>query len=177
MPYNFNEKHEYKVYKKIGVDVKKLYRSQNNMIFRIFYRLKPKVQNKEYERIDTYSEWKNYVIGKNENKLAYDRVYFENFICFLIERKRKYKFEQNMTIGIMVPIYLALAPGAISILFPVLEELQIDKWNLAGCAWGFFGMILIAVLIVMYIVSSRRKKYFYFYKDYLDIIMELKGKG
>lgn len=173
MPYNFNEKYEFKTYRNIGKNLKN---SQNSIFSKIFCRCKRNKEQKKYKEFDTYLDWENYVLRYIECKLVYDSEYYENFIHFLKRRKRISKGEYNVVIGIVTPIYLALSSGAISVLSKAFEDLKIDILMQLEITWGIFSCILLTTFFIVSILNSKRKKIYYFYKDYLEITVKYKEK-
>lgn len=154
MPYSFDSKYEYRTYKNIGKDSKRLYQSQNNICYKLFYRMRSKIGGKRYTSLNTYSDWKIYVIGQIEDKLAYDQMYVDNFISYLNARKRKHKFEDGVIRSIAVPVYMALAAGATAILFPYFYKYNdismIDSPIVPIALLWQFGLLLILMFLTVY---------------------------
>lgn len=171
MPYNFDEKYEFKTYKNIGKSSKNYYYSQKYLFLKIYYKLWNNEREKRYKNFNTHSEWKKYVINQIASKYEYSLEYYNNFIHFLKEKKRHHKSEQNVVISIFLPILVLLGTGAVTILSG--NDFFKEECSLLlafEINWIIYSFIVIMIFIIAYILKVRKNKYYYFYKDYIKII-------
>lgn len=171
MPYNFDEKYEFKTYKNIGRSSKIYYCFKKNLFLKMYYKLWNNEIEKRYKNYNTYSEWEKFILSQVASKYDYNLEYYNNFVHFLKEKKRHYEFGQSVINSIFIPILLLLATGVVTILLgndfikeecSFLLEFEIN--------WFIFGLIVIMIFIIAYIFKVRNNKYYYFYKDYIEIL-------
>ena len=166
MPYNFDYKYEYKSYKNVGVDVKINYKSKSN----VFYKLRQFIRNlfnkneKRYKKLNTYSDWENYVINSRKGRCLNRK----DFIHFLRSRERVCEYSHNIVGSVVTPMYVVLLSGGFTILLlPNENNPTID--NIIPI-WLFFTVLLSFILFFLMKRSHKKRNEYYFYKDYIKII-------
>lgn len=179
-PYDFDFKYEYKTYRNIGIQDKIRYKAKNDIFCRLRLKIR-KVHNrdeKKYKNFNNYSEWEKYVMAKLSGKYAYSLEYYSNFVHYLKEKERNYKFEQSTVVSIFIPILILLATGAVTIFAgsdlvkeesPVLFKYGVD--------WFIFSIIVLIIFGIGFIYKKQKDTYYYFYKDYIKISMLYKKKN
>ena len=166
MLYNFDYKYEYKTYKNVGVDEKINYKSKGNFFYKLLrlIRFLLNKNEKRYKKLNTYSEWENYVIDSREGR-CFKR---KDFIHFLKSRQRKCECCYDIVGSVVTPIYVVLVSGGLTLLLlPYQNDSTISN---AFGAWFLFTVLLIFILVFLIKRNYKYRNEYYFYHDYIEII-------
>lgn len=148
LPYNFDEKYEYRTYFNIGTR----YRDS-------FFGKKQKENGNKYRDLDTYLSWKNYFFKKYLNKCSLDSKC--NFAHYLNKKAEFYKMKLEIIKAIAIPVYVLEITAFVTVLSNEFRNLYML----------IFLIVLLCFLIVIgisYIEKYERKVRFY--KDCIVII-------
>lgn len=168
-PYFLDFNYERRTYNHIGQDYGNRRSANKGWLGNFFRWYRKRIYNRKeskYKFCDTYEEWRSYLLEREFGN-AYDK---QNMIRFLCQHKRTCEklFESIKTI--MIPIYIALYSGVITIMNKFSTEMEAAE---AG-----FGnlMLLCAIFMTLFIIILSTgwifhyKNNIYFYTDYIDCL-------
>lgn len=178
VPYNFNFKYEYQIYKNIGIESEIQHRAKKN----IFYKLRLKIRKlfnrneKKYKNFATFSQWEEHVKEVIKNIINDDKKLYKNFLHYLEYQRRYFQYTKSIITGIAVPAYMVLVAGALTIfgLDDSYKENVQDILIIKGFNWFMLALILLSAIAVLHILITRYTKRYYFYSDYQKVIKKNK---
>lgn len=146
LPYGFDFKYEYHIYKNIGI------RYKQDFISKIM-----RYNNFKYEDIDKRSSWEKYI----RRKLPKDIINYNDMVSYLIDLKRKLGISKTMILTFAVSIYILVLSLYLNFGF--------------GNSWVDGSVFLIACNVVLLYIYIRQYYYenrIYFLQDYIDVVKE-----
>lgn len=147
-PYNFDEKIEYKIYRKIG-----------NKYYLEFKHGK-KRDNKEHLNFNKYLEWEEYFIKKYSKGYNNER----NFLHYLIQNNRMLLQEIEIYKAIMIPLEIAI--------FTIIMTISSSQYSFASMIGSLFIIMIIIAFLCTYSLFKNQKKAD-FYKDCIKIMKKI----
>lgn len=147
-PYNFDEKIEYEIYRKIG---SKYY---------LEFKHRKKRDNKEHLNFNKYLEWEEYFIKKYSMGYNNER----NFLHYLIQNNRIYFREMEIYKSLMIPLEIAL--------ITIIMTIYSSQYSLAVMIWSLVIIMIIIAFLCTYSLFKNQKKAD-FYKDCIKIMKKI----
>ena len=146
IPYNFNEKYEYKIYSQIGLEYRKECKG------------KKRKKNKKMLSFDKYSEWEKYF----SDKFLMSDYNAYNFLHYLNEMLRMYQKFEDYFKALVIPVYMAL----ITILLTIYLSMGFAPKRLI---FALIVSVIMVIIICMYFLHQYSNR-INFYADCLKII-------
>lgn len=179
--YGFNQKFEYRTYKNVGRSLKLNFKAKYSKA-KLLYKVIIKIRNfinkneKKYKNFDTYFEWEKYIEDIGKSKCFYSNDYYLEYIRFLKRKKKRYGFEQSIYTSIIMPLYVAIATGGLTLMLKfVNDEDIIYYYNFITSVWISFGTIILYSVISLNSQINKRYNYSLFYGDYIKILEKVKN--
>lgn len=147
-PYNFEEKIEYEIYRKIG---SKYY---------LEFKHGKKRDNIEHVNFNKYLEWEEYFIKKYS--MGYNNEC--NFLHYLIQNNRMYLQEMEVYKSIMIPLEIAITT--------IIMTIYSSQYSLAVMIGSLTIIMIIIAVFCTYSLFQNQKKAD-FYKDCINIMKKL----
>lgn len=149
IPYNFDEKYEYRVYSRIGRKYIKEFKSK-----------KTRKRIVKYPEFDKYLEWENYFkdkfIKNNDNDC--------NFLHYLNRKFRTNKVKLELCKTVVVPVYVGEFTGLMAIYQSDKIIIPIDQQIIM-----LFSAIILTLIFCFWFICYFNNKVS-FYNDCIDII-------
>lgn len=145
-PYNFDKKHEYRIYNEVG-----------KRYFKNFMGKKIRRNDVKYSKFNKYLEWENYFkekFVKNDDNDC-------NFLHYLIGELRDCERMEEIIKVLLVPVYIAMITLMITIFDIVLSFEDLYFLLLSG---------MIIIIIVCMLCYYKNNDKINFYRDCIKII-------
>lgn len=148
MPYNFDEKYEYKTYINVGMKYKNSFLAK-----------KQKEYPDEYLDVDNYTAWKDHFINQYLKRVTSDSVC--NFAHYLNRELRRINKNLDCIKTLALPVWILEITGIITI--------ATTDDNKKPIFVGFILSILLLIFIVVFLINRYTAK-INFYTDCIRII-------
>lgn len=168
-PYFFDIKYEKRTYKHIGQDYGDRRTADKGWIrnFLRWYRKRLyNTKESKYKFCNTYEEWRLYLFERRFCN-TYDK---QNIIKFLNKQKRTNEkiFESIKTI--IIPIYIALYSGTITIMDKFSVEMEVAESGSKELISLCMIIMTLFIISVSFYWIFQHKNDIYFYEDYIDCL-------